>query len=274
MFGNVNIDKMELKMKEYYSYRGYYCGLCKTIKNNYNNLSRLTLNYDMTFLIVLLSSLYEPENRVSNERCMVHPVSKHLTLQNEITEYAAALNIMLSYYNLMDNWNDDRDLKSLSFAKMLEGSLKSLSPELKEKEQKIKELLYNLSLIEKQKVSDIDAAANEFGHIMEEIIVYKNDMWEKNLRKIGFFLGKYVYLIDAYEDMEKDLKSNSYNVFNLIQTDDKDSYAKEIISLNLAFLSEEIEKLPLVQDKGVIDNIIYSGMYKKVENLKIKKEQI
>ncbi|MDF2678717.1 MAG: hypothetical protein K0Q97_3071 [Bacillota bacterium] len=274
MFGNVNIDKMELKMKEYYSYRGYYCGLCKTIKTEYNNLCRLTLNYDMTFLIVLLSSLYEPQNKITNEKCMVHPVSKHLVIQNEITKYAASLNIMLSYYNLIDNWNDDKDFKSLSIAKLLEGHLKNISPELKEKEIKIKQLLNNLTLIEKQNVSDIDSASNEFGHIMEEIFVYKDDIWEKTLRKIGFFLGKYVYLIDAYDDMEKDLKNNSYNPFNLADEEDIDQYAANIITLNLSFLSEEIEKLPIEQDKGVIDNIIYSGMYKKIENIKNKKEQL
>jgi len=73
MFGYVTIDKMELKFKEYYSYKGYYCGLCKCLKTKYSNKSRLTLNYDMTFLILLLSSLYEPENIICSERCVVHP---------------------------------------------------------------------------------------------------------------------------------------------------------------------------------------------------------
>ena len=89
MFGYVNIDKMELKFKEYYSYKGYYCGLCMMLKKKYNNLARLTLNYDMTFLILLLSSLYEVENKSYSARCIVHPAKKQLIIQNEITEYAA-----------------------------------------------------------------------------------------------------------------------------------------------------------------------------------------
>jgi len=265
MFGYVTIDKMELKFKEYYSYKGYYCGLCMCLKNNYNNLSRLTLNYDMTFLILLLSSLYEVENKTYNSRCIVHPAKKQLIIQNEITEYAAAINIILSYYNLKDNWDDERDIKSLAMAKLIKLQFKKTSQQLTEKTENIKKRIINISLLEKQNTESIDEVSNEFGHLMEEIILYKEDVWEQTLRKVGFFLGKYIYLLDAYEDMEKDRKNNSYNPFNNAQVDDINKYAKEILTLNLSFLSEEIEKLPLIQDKGIIDNIIYSGISSKLK---------
>lgn len=274
MFGYVTIDKMELKFKEYYSYKGYYCGLCMSLKNKYNNLSRLTLNYDMTFLILLLSSLYEVENKNYNSRCIVHPSKKQLIIQNEITEYAASINIILSYYNLHDNWNDERDIKSLLITQLLKRQYNKASSQLITKSEKIRERLENISLLEKQNTKSIDEVSNEFGHIVEEIILYKEDIWEQNLRKVGFFLGKYIYLLDAYEDMERDKKNNSYNPFNNLQLDDIDKYAKEILMLNLSFLSEEIEKLPLVQDKGIIDNIIYSGMISKIKMITGKKEKL
>ena len=273
MFGYVTINKMELKFKEYYSYKGYYCGLCKCLKSQYSNKSRLTLNYDMTFLILLLSSLYEPENKIYNERCMVHPSKKQLIIQNEITEYAASVNIMLSYYNMVDNWNDEKDLKSLAVSKALKSEFDKASSRFREKADIIKGRLDNISNLEKENSRDVDAVSNEFGHLMEEIFIYKNDEWEKTLRKIGFFAGKYIYFLDAYEDMEKDEKNKSYNPFNNLDTENKKEYAKELLMLNLSFLSDEIEKLPLVQDKGIIDNIIYSGILNKIDNVD-KKEKI
>ena len=265
MFGYVTINKMELKFKEYYSYKGYYCGLCKCLKAKYGNISRMTLNYDMTFLILLLSSLYEPENKVYNERCIVHPGKKQLILQNEITEYAASMNIILSYFNMLDNWLDDKDYKSLAAMRLLTGEFKKSSESIPEKTAIIKERLDNISVLEKSGTKDVDAVSNEFGHLMEEIFLYKNDEWEKNLRKTGFYLSKFIYYIDAYDDMKKDEENNSYNPFNLLKVDDKSQYAKDLIILNLAFLSDEIEKLPLVQDKGTIDNIIYSGLINKLD---------
>ncbi len=263
MFGYVTINKMELKFKEYYSYKGYYCGLCKRLKTKYSNKSRMTLNYDMTFLILFLSSLYEPQNKVCNERCMVHPGKKQLVVQNEITDYAASVNILLSYYNLLDNWQDDRDYKSLALMKTLEGEFRKASAELPEKAEIFRMRLENIAKLEKNNTDDVDAVSNEFGHLMEEIFLYQNDEWEKNLRKIGFYLGKLIYYLDAYEDMEKDEKEKSYNPFNNMYTEDKGKAARELIMLNLSFLSDEIERLPLVQDKGIIDNIIYSGILNK-----------
>ncbi len=266
MFGYININKMELKFKEYYSYKGYYCGLCKSLKTKYGNISRLTLNYDMTFLILLLTSLYEPDNKIYNERCLVHPKEKQLIIQNDITDYAASLNVVLSYYNMLDNWKDDRDYKSLAAAKILEKGFKKSSSVLNDLTETVKLCLNNISMLEKQNIDDIDAVSNEFGYMMEEMFLYKKDHWEQSLRKIGFYIGKYIYFIDAYDDMKKDEEKGSYNPFNKLNIENKEEYARSLLMLNLSLLSDEIEKLPLVQDKGIIDNIIYSGMLNKFDN--------
>ena len=273
MFGYITINKMELKFKEYYSYKGYYCGLCKCLKTKYSNKSRLTLNYDMTFLILLLSSLYEPENKISNERCIVHPSKKQVVIQNDITEYAASLNVLLSYYNMVDNWNDDKDYKSLIVSKMLHGEFKKSTSEILEKSNIIKQRLENISRLEKDNAKDIDVVSNEFGHLMEEMCLYKKDHWEQSLRKVGFYLGKYIYFFDAYEDVKKDKEKSSYNPFNNVDIENKEEYAKNLLMLNLSMLSDEIEKLPLVQDKGIIDNIIYSGILNKLDKKEITDER-
>ncbi len=267
MFGYVNIDKAELKFREYYKYKGYYCGLCMNLKKNYSELSRLTLNYDMTFLILILSSLYEVEDKAVKKRCIVHPIKKQIIIENEITDYASAMNIILAYYNCQDNWIDEKDFKSLLFSKAINSDYKKTVKLYEEKEKFIKSSLDNIVKLEKSNTSDIDAISNEFGNLMGELMVYRKDHWEKILRKVGFFLGKYIYILDAYLDIEKDRKNSSYNPFVNISLDKKiniDDYANDILMLNLSFLNEEIDKLPLIKDKGIIDNIIYSGIMNKL----------
>lgn len=300
MFGYVYIDKAELKFREYYKYKGYYCGLCKNLKRNYSEISRWTLNYDMTFLILILSSLYEVEDKAVKKRCLAHPIKEQIIIENEITDYASAMNVILSYYKSRDNWEDERDVKSLVFSKAIHGDHKKAIKLYEEKESFIKASLDNMMKLEKLKTSDIDAISNEFGNLMGELMVYKKDHWEKILRKIGFFLGKYIYILDAYLDIEEDKKNNSYNPFIIMglahnkeanserktsENEDNvleqgfdvntniDDYAKEILMLNLSFLSEEIEKLPLIKDKGIIDNIIYSGIMSKINKTQANKDE-
>ncbi|QSX04698.1 hypothetical protein JYG23_08245 [Sedimentibacter sp. zth1] len=238
------------------------------MKKNYSNLSRLTLNYDMTFLILILSSLYEVEDRTEKKRCITHPIEKQLIIQNEITDYAAAMNIMLAYYNCKDNWIDEKDFKSLVFSKLINHNFDKTVKLYEEKQKFIKKSLDNLQELEKKNCDNIDDVSNEFGYLMGELMVYKNDNWEKILRNVGFFLGKYIYILDAYLDVETDKKNNSYNPFLNIKFNKEqniDSFANDAMLLNLSFLHQEIDKLPLIKDKGIIDNIILSGIMSKLK---------
>ncbi len=274
MFGYVNIDKAELKFREYYKYKGYYCGLCMSLKKNYSELSRLTLNYDMTFLILVLSSLYEPEDIAYKSRCMTHPIKKQIIVENEITEYAAAMNIILAYYNCIDDWEDEKSIKSLAFSKLINSSVKKTLLKYKDKEVFIKSKLENMKKLELEKTSDIDAISNEFGELMGELLIYKKDRWESILRRIGLFLGKYIYILDAWLDMDKDKEKKSYNPFFYMKDiGNIDEFAKEALTLNLSFLDVEIDKLPLVRDKGIIDNIVLSGIMSKYRKNELDKEK-
>ena len=167
---------------------------------------------------------------------------------------------------MLDNWEDDRDYKSLAAARLLESKFIKSSSVLCDLTKTVKLRLNNISMLEKQNIDDIDAVSNEFGRLMEEMFLYKKDHWEPSLRKIGFYLGKYIYFIDAFDDMKKDEVKSSYNPFNKLNIENKEEYARSLLMLNLSLLSDEIEKLPLAQDKGIIDNIIYSGMLNKFNN--------
>lgn len=267
MFGYVQIDKLELKVREYMTYKGYYCGLCMALKKDYGQMSRLTLNYDMTYLILILTSLYEPENSCKQSRCIAHPQNKQLMIENEMSHYAAALNVLLAYNNLKDDWKDERSIKSLAAMAPLKRAYRKASKMYPHKNKVIIESIEALEALEKEKCSDVEKVASIFGHLMGELLVYKDDNWKPYLNKIGLYMGKYIYILDAYDDLEKDKKNDSYNPFSLGQVDDLKGYAEHLLQLNLSFLDHEIEKLPLIHEKAILDNIIYSGMKNKMRSI-------
>lgn len=267
MFGYVQIDKMELKVREYMAYKGYYCGLCMALKKNYGQLSRLTLNYDMTYLILILTSLYEPESHCKQSRCIAHPQNKQLMIENEVSQYAAAINVLLAYNNLKDNWKDEHSVKSLLAMAPLKRAYKKASERYPHKNKVIIESLETLETLEKEKCNDVEKVASVFGGLMGELLVYKDDNWKTYLHNIGLYMGKYIYILDAYDDLERDKKNKSYNPFLLCEADDLKGYAEHLLQLNVSFLDHEIEKLPLIHEKTILDNIIYSGMKNKMRSI-------
>ena len=108
MFGYVVMNKPEIKFKDFDMYRSFYCGLCRELKERYGLSGQITLTYDMTFVILLLSGLYEPPTKKGSTRCIVHPVRRQPVRKNAITEYAADMNIFLTYYKCKDDWNDEK----------------------------------------------------------------------------------------------------------------------------------------------------------------------
>ena len=126
MFGYISINKAEMKFKDYDVYHSYYCGLCKVLKECYGRRGQVTLSFDMTFLVVLLTGLYEPDTKTEMVRCIAHPTQKHAAKTNEFTEYAAAINIILSYYKCEDDWADERKKKSLAAARLLKPKMKNI----------------------------------------------------------------------------------------------------------------------------------------------------
>ena len=211
MFGYIAINKAEMKFKDYDVYQAYYCGLCRRLKECYGKRGQLTLSYDMTFLIVLLTGLYEPKTIAGETRCIAHPLEKHPTKINEYTDYAASMNLILSYYKCKDDWTDERKKKGYIAAKALEPKIKKIESNYPEKVRLIHSKLEEINQYEKKGETNLDLMAGLFGDIMAEIFAWEPDAWELSLRKIGFFLGKFIYLMDAYEDVEKDIGNNSYN---------------------------------------------------------------
>ena len=126
MFGYVTVCEPELKVKDLKKYRAYYCGLCRTLKEDYGFMGQMTLTYDMTFAVILLSSLYETIAKHEEHRCKVHPVKRQHMLRNEITSYAAAMNVLLAYYHMEDDWQDDHKVSSLMTKSLIQGKAKKI----------------------------------------------------------------------------------------------------------------------------------------------------
>ena len=198
LFGYIIVNKPEMKFKEFDLYHAYYCGLCRSLKKCYGMAGQISLSYDMTFLAMLLSGLYEPEETCSRERCVAHPLSRHMAIENIFTEYAADMNVLLTMYKCEDDWQDEK-----KFGRHLYGSVLKVKSIKKnpysEKAEKIKACLESLSQKEKENVQDIDTMSGLFGEIMAELFAYQKDAWEPLLRKMGFYMGKFIYLLDAYE---------------------------------------------------------------------------
>lgn len=275
MFGYVTIYKPELKVKDYEKYKAYYCGLCRTLKEQHGFLGQMTLTYDMTFAVILLASLYEEKCNQSEHRCVAHPLHKHAMLQGEVTEYAAAMNIVLAYYHLEDDWQDDKSIKGLAGTKILKLQVKKIENQYPRQCKVIQEKLEQLQTYEQDSASHIDIVAGCFGELMSELFIYKRDCWEATLRKMGFYLGKYIYIMDAFDDVERDIKEESYNplkelyLANECQEEVFNKKCFEMLQMMIAEAAMEFEKLPCVQDIDILRNILYDGVWIKY-NQKIK----
>ena len=273
MFGYITVHKDELKIKDYNTYRGYYCGLCRELGRCHGQLSRLTLTFDMTFLVLLLTSLYETEPESDMKRCPLHPTTKHLTLRNEFTEYAADMNILLTYYNLLDDWNDEKKLSSLAMSKTLEKSLRRITTRYPAKVDAVKQYMSRLAECERQQNHDLDTAAGYTGEMLGEIFAWRNDEWSSDLRRMGFYLGKFIYLCDAREDMEKDRKTGNYNPL-LYHCDQPDfeTHIQDILTMMAAECAKEFERLPILMNADILRNILYAGIWSRYEAVRTRDE--
>lgn len=274
MFGYIAINKAEMKFRDFDIYHAYYCGLCKDLKERYGRSGQITLSYDMTFLIILLSGLYEPPAEDSIRNCVAHPFQKHAARTNEITQYAADMNIVLSYYKCLDDWTDEHKKKAWINSRLLRSKVKQIEKTYPEKVKLIRDMLAQISSCEKANEQDLDKMAGLFGEIMAEIFVWKQDIWKDSLHRMGFFLGKFIYLMDAYEDIEKDAVSGNYNPFMTIKDHENfDSECQNMLMMQMAECCRAFERLPIVQDAGILRNILYSGVWAKFASVYNKRNK-
>lgn len=274
MFGYIACNKGRLTKEEQDRYQSIYCGLCRTLKLRYGELERLSLSYDMTFVILFLSSLYEPEETGREFRCSLHPLSRRQTAENCFTEYAADMTVALAYYKALDDWKDEKKKASRWYGHMLCRAYHEVAQRWPRQCKSIAHSIAELDALEKMKGANPDQAVNCSGKMMSEIFVYKEDFWSNSLRSFGYELGRFIYLMDASMDYQKDLKKDNYNP--LSDMGKKPEEMEPILTMPLGNVMEIFEKLPLVQDVNLLRNILYGGVwqqyYAKIKGKEKEKE--
>ena len=261
MFGFVTASISELDKAQQNRYGGVYCGICRQIKNRATQTARLTLSYDMAFLALLLMSLYEPQEESGPLRCAAHPLRRRDWIDNEYVQYAADMNVALAYYNLLDDWQDD----GKHSAKLLADSFKKALPEIEQRYSRqckaISNCIRELSILEKANCPNPDEPAACFGKLMAELLVHHEDLWASTLRQVGFYLGRFIYMADAAVDHRADKRKGKYNPFLAMGTGEDWTRWEEYLVLAMGRCTANYEKLPLLQDKALLDNILYSGVW-------------
>lgn len=274
MFGYVIVNKAEMKYKEFDVYHSYYCGLCHALKKYYGRTGQISLSYDMTFVLMLLTSLYEPEETTEYRRCLPHPVGKHAAVTSEVTEYVADMNILLTYLKAQDDWKDEKKVTALTLEKFLGRGERRINDKYRKKVDTIFKLMRQIAAKEKNGQTDIDTMAGLFGSVMAEIVAMKDDEWEEILRRLGYYLGKFIYLMDAYEDIEEDIKKNNYNPLkDRYQNPEFEDDMHTILTMMIAECCKAFEQLPIIEHVDILRNILYSGVWCRYQIVREKREK-
>lgn len=271
MFGYVTIDPSTLSKDAKKRYSAYYCGLCRTLKTRYGNFGRLTLSNDMTFLTILLCSLYEPDELMVSGFCPMHPTKKRDMLLTPFSDYIADMNIALAYYKGLDDWRDDRSAAGLIEVRTLKTAYSQVQKRHPEKCEAIRACLDRIGEMEKRDTGAVDELANQSAIMLGEIYAVKNDYWEGALRAMGEALGRFIYLMDAYEDLPKDVRKKRFNPLKELKAEEQyELLCKDSLAMLISECTEAFELMPLQRDVDILRNILYAGVWTRYNKIRQK----
>ena len=261
MFGFLTARTDLLDEERAARYKACYCGLCRSLRARRGLAAGLTLNYDISFLVLLLSSLYEPEETGGRDPCLVHPFDGRGWFSSGITDYAADMNVSLGYYKCLDNWQDDGSLLSAAEAGLLKRSCGEIAQSYPRQCRAIEASIRTLAQIEQEGREAPDEAAAAFGSLMGELFVLREDRWSASLRAMGDALGRFLYIMDAAADLGADTFRNRYNPFRRRYGLENGQYFRDILQMLLGECLRHYDRLPLVRDKDILDNILCAGVW-------------
>ena len=275
MFGYVSVNRESLSQENEARFRAYYCGLCRALRHRHGLTGALTLSNDMTFLSMVLSSLYEPEETSGRENCVMHPLRRHDFVMTEASDYAADMNVMLAYHLCMDNWRDDKKLLSLGEAGLVKRGYHRVRELYPDKCEFVGNMISALSDIEaRDPDGDIDRPTNIVGELIGEIFSWKSDQWARPLARMGAALGRFIYIMDAYDDLPGDMRKGRYNPLKPIaDMADFEDRCLDALTMHISECTEEFEMMPMLRDAGIIRNILYSGVWNKYAYIQRRKEK-
>ena len=280
MLGYVQIFKPELKVREYEVYMGYYCGVCKYIGAEYGHLPRMVLSYDAAFLALLLACVDETPDAPVQEHCIAHHIKDKTIIRNRAVEYAGDVMLILAWYKMLDDAQDEGKLYAKASARLLKKLHRKLQKKYPVLCDGIEINLAKLNGLEKAKCASLDEAAESFSKIMDVIFsegarTLYPDLQElhETFGRIGYHMGKWIYLMDAADDIEENIESGAYNplLYRFEYRGGEDTRIRGDLEFNLyqylAVLSQQTGSLDIRKNQGIIDNVIYLGMNRKTEEI-------
>ena len=274
MLGYMMFRRDELRFREYDRYRTFYCGLCHAIGERCGTVGRLALSYEMTFLALLLNSLYDDPLKSGEKRCILHPFRKQPIHSGETIDYCADLSVMTAFYDLRDGWEDERRPDRLAESAVLAGAARKAGERNPRQKEALSAYMKALHEAEKRSEANIDYAGNLTGNMLAEFYAMRDDLYANDLRILGFSVGKFIYLCDCYEDLEQDRKKKNYNP--LIPLAEHPSFAADceaMLSSVMAPGAAAFERLPILEDAELLRNILYSGIWLRFEQATRKREE-
>lgn len=260
MFGYVTADFARLTDAQRQRYHSVYCGLCRVLSAQYGVVSALALSYDLTFLTLLLNALYEPQETVGTDCCLRHVTKPQSWAKTEFTDYAAAMNCLLSYESRRDDWADEHRLHAAVSMGLLSAGAKRAAARAPQKAAALRHYLEQITRLEQDRTQYSEGPANAFGALMAELFTVREDRWQPVLARFGRSLGKLIYFMDAACDLREDRKRGCYNPLALLGVTDGARFRPQLQVL-AGDAAAEFERLPIVQDAGLLQNILYSGIW-------------
>ena len=285
MFGYVRAHAPELRMAEYEYYRGAYCGLCRAMGKCTGQCSRFTLSYDFAFLALVRLSISGEKVSFKQKRCLAHPFKKRNSMDiNDALCHSAYAAALLSYHKLKDDIADEKGAEKIKACLLILPAKRMRKKALKHDEFKkldfsISENLQKLLDYERAGGESVDTPADIFGTLLSDIVAFGYDGKEQRLaRNIGYHIGKWIYIVDALDDLDEDIKKKRYNPFEKMY---KRALEARELSLVADALKNELASaeaaFDLIDHKDnerlgeIIKNIIYLGMPNVVDKV-IKNE--
>ena len=273
MFGYIKPYIPDLRVREHEMYRAMYCGLCRSMGKHTGCLSKLTLSYDFVFLAAVRAVLLKNTVCPGLCRCAVHPLKKRPCIaDNEALKYSASAAAVLTAAKVEDDIKDSKGLKKIAARLALPAARSFEKKALKNysiPKDEIISCLEKLSELEKNNCPSLDSPADTFGDLLA--VVFSFGLPEKESRiaaAIGKCAGRYIYVMDAADDREKDKKSGNYNPLNISPLDnDSLSLAVRLELENMALSAELIDYSGKPELENIIKNIIYEGLPKEADKL-------
>lgn len=281
MFGYVCINKGEMKIKDYETYKAVYCSLCKQLGNDYSVFTRFLLSYDLTFLALFFMANDDSCPGFKKGRCKFNPlkVCKYCTCGNDALSESAALLVLMSYYKLIDNINDGSFFEKIGcviLKPMFTSWMKKARKKYPELADACEKMCKDQVLAEENNAC-IDEAAEPTAKLLE--FVFSRHSYSDKIRpayeQFGYHLGKWIYLMDAACDVDSDIKHKSFNPFyNKLQKSQKDcaSYANEVLCHSMFLMTSAYRLIDKKRFQDILDNIVLLGLPKKQNDSLFGKE--